>query len=240
MTSNFLPTDALLHASASDAGRAEIDEYLRCSGDAPGKRCFKRIIKRIRHSGLYKDGKLTGKARTLAVVLLSLLALAFAVLGFCFARLLDGIFAAKDIGQYFAVSDKNGTDTVLPYIDRYLEPQVGDGYQRSILVRSSRLYNIEFRGEDDSIYYTQTPKSAENEATDDSSDNNYGDGLYVLINGNKAKVTVTRTDIGKSFDICWSDDACTYRIFGAHSMEDAARLAQSVYDSKEDPTIAEE
>ncbi len=238
MTSNSLPTDALLHASAADAGRAEIEEYLRCSGDAPGKRCFKRILKRIRRSELYKDGKFTVKARTLAVVLLSLLALAFAVLGFCSARLLDSIFTAKDIGQYFAVTNNDGTAPVLPYIEKFLEPQISDGYQKSILIRSSRLYNVEFRGKDDSIYYTQTPKGNGDETANDSTDTN---GLYALVNGNKAKITVTNTDSGsKSFEICWSDDTCTYRIFGARSMEYAVSLAQSVYDNKEDTSTTEE
>ncbi len=235
MTQNSLSTDVLLHASAADAGKSEIDEYLRTSGLVPGKRCFKRILKRVRHSNLYRDGKLTVRARILAVVLLSVLACGFAVLGFCAARLVDDIFTVQDVGQYFSFVKDNGKKSASPVIGEYLEPRIGDN-DGNILVKSSQLYNVEYYGDGEYIYYTQTPKAVlsgtQKEEVSDS-------GLYVLVNGNKALVSVSATDSGKIFEISWSDEYHSYTIFGAHTMEDAVRFAQSVYDNNNTDSKAE-
>lgn len=235
MTPTYSPTDALLHASASEAGKDEIDEYLCASGLNPGKKCFKRVLRRIRHSELYTNGILTVKARILAAVLLVVLACGFAVLGFCVARIVDDIFTVRDIEQYFSIIKDSGK-SISPIISEYREPCVGNRYTRNVLVKSSQIYNVEYSADDVCIYYTQTPVSA---SADDKQDETSNKGLYVLVNGNKALVCITMTDSGKLFEISWSDTQHSYMIFGTKAMEDAVQLAQSIYKNTESNAKAE-
>ncbi len=240
MTSQtFLPCDVLLHIAAKDAGRAEIDEYLRCSGKVPEKRCFKRILKRIRRSELYRNGKLTAKAKTVAVMLLVLLAASFAVMGFCAARLVRDASETRNFREYFSLKDddfENRAPTLA--ITEFLLPKLCEEHTVTVLVQSSSLYNVEYKTSDGYIYYTQSPKEIQREETAENKALS-SDGLYVLVNDNPGEVLITHTDNGKIFELRWADKEHNYSIYGTKSMEEAVMLAKSVYQNITDSPKAQ-
>lgn len=244
---NGSPEDVLMLVSAENAGKDEIENFLRCTGGAPGKRCLKRILKRIKHPSFYHGGRLTEYPKFIALMMILLLVLFFAMLGFFGARLMHDITSTKEgVAAYFAMfaSDKK-EQTESASINCFMLPKTENAKYRE-LVRSSLMYNVEFETEDGYIYYLQkvrtNPKEdLNNEAAlhgGTESDGKHDDDVFrVLVSDAVAQVTKDKAS-GGLFAISWSDSYHTYTISGCRTMEQAVRYAKSLAP-KDDTTDAD-
>lgn len=238
MPRNHIPDacDVLLHLSAESAGKAEIDEFLRTNGKSPKGKCFRKIIKRIRHEDLYSQGKLSKKAAALAVILLLLLTLALSAVVLCFAKLTDSILSAGNVRELFHVNRDYGEQTGgIWEIDTYRKPHMTESYEERVLVLSRLLYSVEYITEKGKIYYSQRPVTLSGKEKNMPS----ADAITVFVGKNLAEIESYEKDGEKFFDIHWSDNSCTYSIYSAETIEQAVELANSVYTQTDDLQIAE-
>ena len=222
--------DAVFLLSAQSAGGHDIDEYLSLEEMKVSRKCRFRIMKRIRHSDIYKNGKLCTKAKVTAVILLVLLAAVFAAAGYCGARLTYDITNAKDKKQLFAFDREESTSEKHPEITEFYKPSV-PGMREEILVKSSLMYNVRYTSVDGTLYYCQTPKIQPSENGEDAENARKDDTaqMYVLVGDHTGEVYITDDGREKTFELCWSDDNYSYTIYPAKSVEQAAMLAQSIY-----------
>lgn len=228
MTQDHLPDprDVLLRLSAENAGKVEIDEFLRTGGKSHSRKCFKRIMKRIKHADLYRNGKLTSKAKIMAFVLLLLLALAFSAVGFCFAKLTGSIISARNMRELFAIhTNATAETTQVQEIDTFLKPYIRDLLGERVLVKSRLLCSVEYLTENGKIYYSQRPLNLSEKEEKEPASNE----ITVFVDKYPAKITSYLKDGEKFFDIHWSDKNCHYSIYCAESIEQAVELASSVY-----------
>ena len=217
-------TDTVMYLASRGVGRAEIDEYLRISGQHPGKKVLNGILKRIRHPGLYReDGKLRTYAKSLAAGMIVLLILFFVLTGTGAYKL------AKTVSQNPAMliphTEKDEMH-ILTGITDFRQPHIQNA-EVQVLIRSSQTYNVRYTIDGRTVYYTQTPKSTAQ--LQSGKETTLPDGLFADINGNPATVSRTYTGDVNEFEIKWSDENHFYRINGACSMEEAVRFAKSVY-----------
>lgn len=237
-----MPEDVLMLVSAQNAGKDEIDEFLRCSGDAPGKRCLRRILKRIKHPELYRDGKLTARSKLAAWLLLALLALLFAALGYCSARMLDNATSAQGgaVGYFRSIGDRQAEDNKVTAIKEFMLPEIDGAVSSKELVRSSLIYNVEFSTDDGNIYYLQKvrekPDKDDRDTEPDTAD---PDAFYVLVGEYRAQITKDTSTGDVLFEISWSDEQHTYSISGNKTMEQAVRHAKSIYRSEQDKAVTQ-
>lgn len=239
-----MPEDVLMLVSAQNAGKDEIDEFLRCSGDAPGKRCIRRILKRIKHPDLYRDGKLTARSKLAAWLMLALLAAFFAILGYCSARMLDNATSVQGGAvEYFrSIGDRQAEDHKVTTIKEFMLPEIDGALSAKELVRSSLIYNVEFSTDDGNIYYLQKvrekpDKDDSDTEPDRSADTADPDAFYVLVGEYRGQITKDTSTGNVLFEISWSDEQHTYSISGNKTMEQAVRHAKSIYRSEQDKAI---
>ena len=221
------PKDALLLLSSRDAGKRDIKDFLNLGNGRASSSILAKIMKRIRHPENYTDGRLTAKARTVGILLLAVLVLFFVLLGITSARLTRELIFGREPRTVLGT----GETAELPRgITVYAKPHI-DGAIENVLVKSSALYNIEYKTDDGTFYYTQKPLTApDSEGDTDEPDGEMAENsdLCVILGENIGYVTVSEGEISKEISLYFEDGKSAFAIFGAKTIERAVEIALSV------------
>ena len=217
-------TDILLYMSADTAGQKEAEDFLKLKDSfSAGKRVYTRILKRIRHPKNYSNGKMRRRAKLKGVLLTVILILLFISLGYACARLTADFTSGK---YTFSSSEKNTDCVQINEITCFRSPVI-EGAEEQVLVRSSLIYNAEYKTKDCTVYYTQLPKSSDIEELQKNDD-----GIYIYVNGQCGSISKISADGERIFELVWSDENHTYIISGAKELEDIINISKSVYESR--------